>query len=124
MLAGAGTDQYQTVTIVPNQENNGEVSYVLIVQQNDSEEKKGGEMGEVYDFETENDPDYEEEEEDGEEKSRIKYKPTQVTAFNCPILRIQYNMVISIQGSKIEGIGFFLLDLGSKTRHFSSFFID
>jgi len=86
VLAGAGTDQYQTVTIVPNQENNGEVSYVLIVQQNDTGEKKGGEMGEVYDFETENDPDYEEVEEDAEEKSRIKYKPTQVvggTAFTC-----------------------------------------
>ena len=77
----AGGDQYQTVTIVPNQENNGELSYVLIVQ-NDGEKK--GAMGEVYDFETENDPDYEDGEE-VDEKTKMKYKQTsQVAAsFTC-----------------------------------------
>jgi len=65
VLAGGGSDQYQTVTIVPNQENSGEVSYVLIVQQNDNQDKKPGSgMSEVYDFETENDPDYDEDEDD------------------------------------------------------------
>ena len=84
--AGPGGDQFQTVTIVQNQENNGEVSYVLIVQQNEEEaDKKAGAMGEVYDFETENDPDYEEEEE-VDDKSKLKYKPTQVvgaSSFTC-----------------------------------------
>ena len=60
VLTGAGTDQYQTVTIVPNDSNSGEVSHVLIMQQNDTQEKKGPgvEVGEdmaVHDFETEND---------------------------------------------------------------------
>jgi len=87
LVTGAGSDQYQTVTIVPNQENNGEVSYVLIVQQNDTagNDKKGG-MGEVYDFETENDPDYEEEEEGVDEKIKMKYKPTQTvgaSSYTC-----------------------------------------
>ena len=77
----AGGDQYQTVTIVPNQENNGELSYVLIVQ-NDGDKK--GAMGEVYDFETENDPDYEEGEE-VDEKTKMKYRQqSQVAAsFTC-----------------------------------------
>ena len=84
VLAGAGSDQYQTDTIVPNQENNGEVSYVLIVEQAGEQEKKPG-MGEVYDFETENDPDYEEEEEP-DEKKMMKIRPRQVvggTAHMC-----------------------------------------
>lgn len=47
-------DAYQTVTIVPSDTNQGEVSYVLIVQQ-DGEGKEGEENGEdqdltVYDF--------------------------------------------------------------------------
>ena len=89
VLAGAGGDQYQTVTIVPNQENNGEVSYVLIVQQNDEAgggaagDKKGG-MGEVYDFETENDTDYDEDE-DMDEKTKMKFKTTQqaTSSYTC-----------------------------------------
>ena len=83
VLTGAGSDQYQTVTIVPNQENNGEVSYVLIVEQAGDQEKKPG-IGEVYDFETENDPDYEEEEPD--DKKMMKARPRQVvggTAHMC-----------------------------------------
>ena len=62
MVLSAGEDQYQTVTIVPNDSAGGEVSYVLIVQQNDGD-KKTGEDGEeadlegVYDFENGDDPD-------------------------------------------------------------------
>ena len=73
VLAGAGSDQYQTVTIVPNQENNGEVSYVLIVEQAGDQEKKPG-MGEDY------------EEEEPEEKKMMKIRPRQVvggTAHMC-----------------------------------------
>ena len=82
LSSGSGGDPYQTVTIVPNQENNGEVSYVLIVQQNEEEgDKKGGDMGEVYDFETENDPDFEADEHVSmDDKSKLKFKPTQVVS--------------------------------------------
>eukprot|EP00092_Neocalanus_flemingeri_P087083 GFUD01109828.1.p1 GENE.GFUD01109828.1~~GFUD01109828.1.p1 ORF type:complete len:312 (-),score=110.79 GFUD01109828.1:635-1570(-) len=75
VLAGGGSDQYQTVTIVPNDTNSGEVSYVLIVQQNETQDKKGGvEDGEqmaVYDFETENDPDYEDEDMALDDKTKV-----------------------------------------------------
>lgn len=75
VLAGGGSDQYQTVTIVPNDSNSGEVSYVLIVQQNDGQDKKGevegGEQMAVYDFETENDPDYEDEELSLDNKAKV-----------------------------------------------------
>ena len=77
------------MTIVPNQENNGEVSYVLIVQQNEEgEADKKGDMGEVYDFETENDPDFVDDEAGGvDSKTKMKYKPTQVVSnaseFTC-----------------------------------------
>ena len=53
VVLSAGEDQYQTVTIVPNDSASGEVSYVLIVQQNE-EKKDGGEEEDlegVYDFE-------------------------------------------------------------------------
>jgi len=46
-----GDNQFQTVTIVPNNSSSGEVSYVLIVQPN--QEKKGDEDEAVYDFDTE-----------------------------------------------------------------------
>jgi len=76
VLAGAGSDQYQTVTIVPNDSNSGEVSYVLIMQQNEGQDKKssGVEVGEdmaVYDFETENDPDYEDEDLSLDDKAKV-----------------------------------------------------
>jgi len=76
VLTGAGSDQYQTVTIVPNDSNSGEVSYVLIMQQNETQEKKaaGVEVGEdmaVYDFETENDPDYEDEDLSLDDKAKV-----------------------------------------------------
>lgn len=46
------SDAYQTVTIVPSDTNSGEVSYVLIVQQPDDKNEKGGEDQDltVYDF--------------------------------------------------------------------------
>ena len=75
VLAGGGSDQYQTVTIVPNDTNSGEVSYVLIVQQNETQEKKGGvgggEQMAVYDFETENDPDYVDEDMAMDDKAKV-----------------------------------------------------
>lgn len=53
MILGTG-DTYQTVTIVPSEGNSGEVSYVLIVQQQGDEEKdkENGEDHDltVYDF--------------------------------------------------------------------------
>ena len=76
-MLSAGEDQYQTVTIVPNDSAGGEVSYVLIVQQNDGD-KKTGEEGEeedlegVYDFENGDDPDYDEDELDGIEDDKAK----------------------------------------------------
>lgn len=52
-------DAYQTVTIVPSDTNPGEVSYVLIVQQPESEDKESrpveGEVGEVEEAEGEQD---------------------------------------------------------------------
>merc|ERR1712096_440484 len=45
-----GEDEYQTVTIVPNNSSSGEMSYVLIVNPPNSEEKKGDR---VYNFENE-----------------------------------------------------------------------
>jgi len=45
-----GEDDYQTVTIVPNNSSSGEMSYVLIVNPPNSEEKKGDT---VYNFENE-----------------------------------------------------------------------
>ena len=48
----------------------------MVVEQAGEQEKKPG-MGEVYDFETENDPDYEEEEEP-DEKKMMKIRPRQV----------------------------------------------
>ena len=52
VVLSAGEDQYQTVTIVPNDSTTGEVSYVLIVQQGEGEKKEGEEELEgVYDFE-------------------------------------------------------------------------
>ena len=77
VVLSAGEDQYQTVTIVPNDSAGGEVSYVLIVQQNDGD-KKTGEDGEeedlegVYDFENGDDPDYDEDELDGIEDDKAK----------------------------------------------------
>lgn len=81
-------DAYQTVTIVPSDTNPGEVSYVLIVQQPENEEKpkRDNEAGEeegdgeqdltVYDFEDneDNDPTVESETEDDKTKI-IKYIP-------------------------------------------------
>jgi len=49
VLLNDGDNQFQTVTIVPNNSSSGEVSYVLIVQPN---QKKEGEEG-VYEFDTE-----------------------------------------------------------------------
>merc|ERR1719151_326451 len=62
VVLSAGEDQYQTVTIVPNDSASGEVSYVLIVQQNE-EKKDGGEEEDlegVYDFEGGEDGEYDE----------------------------------------------------------------
>ncbi|XP_068989427.1 transcriptional repressor CTCF isoform X7 [Neodiprion pinetum] len=77
-------DAYQTVTIVPSDTNPGEVSYVLIVQQPESEEKDGrtedvevgeGEEGEqdltVYDFEDNEDNDAPVESEAEDDKTKI-----------------------------------------------------
>jgi len=52
-----GDNQFQTVTIVPNNSSSGEVSYVLIVQPN--QDKKDGEEA-VYDFDTEDPAELEE----------------------------------------------------------------
>ena len=62
VVLSAGEDQYQTVTIVPNDSASGEVSYVLIVQQNE-EKKDGGEEEDlegVYDFEGGEEGEYDE----------------------------------------------------------------
>lgn len=57
MVLGSG-DSYQTVTIVPSETPNGEVSYVLIVQQNkDSKDMKDDENDlTVYDFDDQEEP--------------------------------------------------------------------
>ncbi|XP_034942097.1 transcriptional repressor CTCFL isoform X1 [Chelonus insularis] len=78
-------DAYQTVTIVPSDTNPGEVSYVLIVQQPEDEEKERvdgaeGEEGEqdltVYDFEDNEDNDAGTEYEADDDKAKIiKYLP-------------------------------------------------
>ncbi|XP_011314034.1 transcriptional repressor CTCF-like isoform X2 [Fopius arisanus] len=81
-------DAYQTVTIVPSDTNPGEVSYVLIVQQPDGEEKERvegegveGEEGEqdltVYDFEDNEDNDgaQTEYEADDDKTKIVKYLP-------------------------------------------------
>ncbi|XP_034173652.1 uncharacterized protein LOC117601219 isoform X3 [Osmia lignaria lignaria] len=84
-------DAYQTVTIVPSDTNPGEVSYVLIVQQPDSEEKEirpveqegtEGEEGEgeqdltVYDFEDNEDNEAPVESEVEDDKTKIiKFLP-------------------------------------------------
>lgn len=81
-------DAYQTVTIVPSDTNPGEVSYVLIVQQPDGEEKERvegegveGEEGEqdltVYDFEDNEDPEgaQTEFEADDDKTKIVKYLP-------------------------------------------------
>jgi hypothetical protein len=78
VVLSAGEDQYQTVTIVPNDSAGGEVSYVLIVQQNDGEKKEGGEDEEdlegVYDFEGGEGEDFDEEEIEGmdDDKGKIR----------------------------------------------------
>ncbi|XP_076686162.1 uncharacterized protein LOC143378358 isoform X4 [Andrena cerasifolii] len=84
-------DAYQTVTIVPSDTNPGEVSYVLIVQQPDSEDKDNrpteregteGEEGEgeqdltVYDFEDNEDNEAPVESEVEDDKTKIiKFLP-------------------------------------------------
>uniref|UniRef100_A0A0A9WVG1 Transcriptional repressor CTCF n=3 Tax=Lygus hesperus TaxID=30085 RepID=A0A0A9WVG1_LYGHE len=57
MVLGSG-DSYQTVTIVPSETPNGEVSYVLIVQQNkDSKDMKEDDQDlTVYDFDDQEEP--------------------------------------------------------------------
>lgn len=78
-------EAYQTVTIVPSDTNPGEVSYVLIVQQPESEEKEErtegegiegeGEEGEqdltVYDFEDNEDNEVPVESEAEDDKAKI-----------------------------------------------------
>lgn len=79
-------DAYQTVTIVPSDTNPGEVSYVLIVQQPDAEDKESkpiaregteGEEGEgeqdltVYDFEDNEDNEVPVESEVEDDKTKI-----------------------------------------------------
>ena len=84
-------DAYQTVTIVPSDTNPGEVSYVLIVQQPEADEKPKrivsnrageGEEGDgeqdltVYDFEDNEDNDGAVESETEDDKTKIiKYVP-------------------------------------------------
>lgn len=82
-------DAYQTVTIVPSDTNPGEVSYVLIVQQPETDEKpkRDNEAGEgeegdgeqdltVYDFEDNEDNDATVESETEDDKTKIvKYIP-------------------------------------------------
>ncbi|KAF3430564.1 hypothetical protein E2986_07686 [Frieseomelitta varia] len=84
-------DAYQTVTIVPSDTNPGEVSYVLIVQQPDAEDKESrpvereateGEEGEgeqdltVYDFEDNEDNEAPVESEAEDDKTKIiKFLP-------------------------------------------------
>lgn len=84
-------DAYQTVTIVPSDTNPGEVSYVLIVQQPESEEKESrpaeveaaeGEDGEgeqdltVYDFRDNEDNEAQMESEAEDDKTKvIKFLP-------------------------------------------------
>ncbi|XP_048515665.1 transcriptional repressor CTCFL isoform X2 [Athalia rosae] len=83
MVINSG-DAYQTVTIVPSDTNPGEVSYVLIVQQPESEEKEiraddaevvEGEDGEqdltVYDFEDNEDNEAPVESEAEDDKTKI-----------------------------------------------------
>ena len=53
VVLNAGGDQYQTVTIVPNDSSSGEVSYVLIVQQNEDKKVIPDQQSEVYEFEGE-----------------------------------------------------------------------
>lgn len=58
MVLGSG-DSYQTVTIVPSETPNGEVSYVLIVQQNKDANKELKEDDQdltVYDFDDHEEP--------------------------------------------------------------------
>jgi len=76
VVLSAGEDQYQTVTIVPNDSASGEVSYVLIVQQNDNDKKDDGEEEEdldgVYDFEGGEEHEYEDELVEGLEDDKAK----------------------------------------------------
>lgn len=53
VVLNTGDDQYQTVTIVPNDSSSGEVSYVLIVQQNEDKKIIPDQQAEVYEFEGE-----------------------------------------------------------------------
>lgn len=78
-------DAYQTVTIVPSDTNPGEVSYVLIVQQPENEDKERGEGAEgeegeqdltVFDFEDNEENDAGTEYEADDDKTKImKYLP-------------------------------------------------
>lgn len=76
VVLSTAEDQFQYVSIENNVNPSGEVSYVLIVQQNDADKKDEGEEEEdlegVYDFEGGDDPDYDEEELEGLEDDKGK----------------------------------------------------
>ncbi|XP_023329055.1 transcriptional repressor CTCF [Eurytemora carolleeae] len=77
-----GDNQFQTVTIVPNNSSSGEVSYVLIVQPN--QKKEDGEAEAVYDFDTEDPAELEEDLSlEAKERKPAFRRPPPVQALSC-----------------------------------------
>ncbi|CAB0009497.1 unnamed protein product, partial [Nesidiocoris tenuis] len=78
MVLGSG-DSYQTVTIVPSETPNGEVSYVLIVQQNKDANKELKEDDQdltVYDFDDHEEPSAVSGAESEVEEEQLSVRPT------------------------------------------------